>query len=76
MPEVFSITCASERKTRDQKISRLIDEIEAVVGMVASLQKVERYSWSRDRQPEVVADMVFLKARNRFLTNKLSQLKG
>jgi hypothetical protein len=76
MPQVVNINNAQERKTKDDKISELIDEIEIVVGLVAGLKKVERYSWSRDRQPEVVADMVFLKARNRFLTNKLSQLKG
>ena len=76
MVDVVSINRAIERKNKDQKISDLIDEIEIVTALIASLKKIDRYLWSIDKQPETVAEMVNLKTRNVLLTVKLTQLKG
>ena len=76
MVDVVSINRAKERRTRDQKISALIDEIEIVTDLIASLKKIDRYLWSIDKRPETVAEMVNLKTRNTLLTVKLTQLKG
>ena len=76
MVEVVSINRAVERKTRDQKISDLCDEIEIVTGLIAGLKKIDRYLWSIDKRPETVAEMVNLKTRNISLTVRLTRLKG
>ena len=76
MVEAVSINLAKERKSRDQKISDLIDEIEIVTSLIASLKKIDRYLWSIDKRPETVAEMVNLKTRNILLTVRLTRLKG
>lgn len=71
---VVGINDRRERLNKNEALAKLVDETVVVEKLIASLKKIERYLFSIDRAPEVIPEMVSLKARKRLLINKQIRL--